>query len=228
MRVSENISFYSSQKPENMLRRIIQASTNKNNIVLDFFAGSGTSLSAAHKLNRKWIGIEIGKHFYEKYYTYNKTEKKYEYRLGLLGRMKNVIAGDQSFYAIDKKRRSTMSKLIDYKGGGAFKYYELESYEEALKNCEYILDEDKLIDYRKSRKLIKQLDKTDKAVKLNMSDYRENFDIFTTMSNLMNLKIKKLYLNNDIETCEFDNGDIVSINDLDLKKYPKLKSLIFW
>ncbi len=47
----------------------------------------------------------MGEHFYEKYLTFNKDTKQYEYRLGLLGRMKNVIAGDIEFYAIDKKKK---------------------------------------------------------------------------------------------------------------------------
>lgn len=60
MRVSENVSFYSSQKPENMLRRIIQSSSNQDDIVMDFFAGSGTTLAVAHKFNRKYLGVEMG------------------------------------------------------------------------------------------------------------------------------------------------------------------------
>ena len=281
MRVSENISFYSSQKPENMLRRIIQASSNKGDLVCDFFCGSGTTLSVAHKLKRKYLGIEMGEHFHEKYLAYNKETKKEEYRLGLLGRMKNVIAGDKDFFAIDKKRRSSLSRSIDYKGGGAFRYYELESYEEALANCEYVLsaslknknnnqfmplkyyeikrdesikhsyildslenksysvkdyDEDKIIyngiiDYRKSRKLIKKLNKAeDKPITINMSaEYREEFDIFQTIANLMNLKIKRLFLDkNGIENCEYDNGEILNNEKIDLYRYPKLKSLIWW
>lgn len=255
MRVSENISFYSSQKPENMLRRIIQASSNKGDLICDFFCGSGTTLSVAHKLKRKYLGIEMGKHFYEKYITYDKETKKEEYRLGLLGRMKNVIAGDKDFFAIDKKRRSSLSRSIDYKGGGAFRYYELESYEEALANCEYVLKigNDKkinsipyniddyynenidfyegIIDYRKSRKLIKKLNKSENnPITINMSvEYREEFDIFQTIANLMNLKIKRLFLDkNGFESCEYDNGEILNIENIDLYKYPKLKSLIWW
>lgn len=255
MRVSENISFYSSQKPENMLRRIIQASSNKGSLICDFFCGSGTTLSVAHKLKRKYLGIEMGEHFYEKYIVYNKETKKEEYRLGLLGRMKNVIAGDKDFFAIDKKRRSSLSKSIDYKGGGAFRYYELESYEEALANCEYVLKigNDKkinsipynindyynenidfyegIIDYRKSRKLIKKLNKAEnKPITINMSaEYREEFDIFQTIANIMNLKIKRLFLDkNGVESCEYDNGEILNIENIDLYKYPKLKSLIWW
>ena len=52
---------YSTQKPEALLERIIKASSNENDIVADFFCGSGTTLSVAEKLGRKWIGSDLGK-----------------------------------------------------------------------------------------------------------------------------------------------------------------------
>lgn len=56
MRTSENISF-STQKPENLMKRILQTSSKPGDLIMDFFAGSGTTLAVAHKLKRKWIGI---------------------------------------------------------------------------------------------------------------------------------------------------------------------------
>lgn len=52
---------YPTQKPEALLERIIKSSSNEDDIVMDFFAGSGTALSVAEKLNRKWIGCDCGK-----------------------------------------------------------------------------------------------------------------------------------------------------------------------
>ena len=52
---------YPTQKPEKLLERIIEASTNESDLVLDFFCGSGTTLAVAEKLNRRWIGCDIGK-----------------------------------------------------------------------------------------------------------------------------------------------------------------------
>lgn len=52
---------YPTQKPEALLERIIRASSNKDDIVLDAFAGSGTALAVAEKLGRRWIGIDCGK-----------------------------------------------------------------------------------------------------------------------------------------------------------------------
>lgn len=227
----ERIEFENNltQKPEALLQRIIKASSDANSIILDFFAGSGTTCAVALKLGRKFLGVEMGEHFYKV----------------VIPRLKKVIAGFQS----------GISKETEYKGGGAFRYYELESYEEALANCEYVLKigNDKkinsipynindyynenidfyegIIDYRKSRKLIKKLNKAEnKPITINMSaEYREEFDIFQTISNIMNLKIKKLFLDkNGFESCEYDNGEILNIENIDLYRYPKLKSLIWW
>ena len=191
-----------TQKPESLLARIIKASSKQDSTILDFFAGSGTTIATAHKLGRKWLGVEMGEHFYTV----------------IIPRMKKLIGGFVS----------GISKEVEFKGGGAFRYYELESYEEALENCEYVLDKDSIIDYRKSRKLIKALNKGD-AISLDMSGYRENFDILHTMANVLGLKIRRLFLDSKgIECVEFDSGDIVSSEGVDLCKYPKLTKLIWW
>ncbi|OGG25715.1 DNA methylase [Candidatus Gottesmanbacteria bacterium RIFCSPLOWO2_01_FULL_39_12b] len=52
---------YDTQKPAALLERIISASSNENDIIADFFVGSGTTLAVAEKLNRKWIGTDLGK-----------------------------------------------------------------------------------------------------------------------------------------------------------------------
>lgn len=52
---------YATQKPETLLERIIKASSNEGDLVADFFCGSGTTLAVAEKLNRKWIGSDLGK-----------------------------------------------------------------------------------------------------------------------------------------------------------------------
>lgn len=58
---SEEYLAYPTQKPETLLERIIQTSTNKGDLVADFFCGSGTTMATAEKLNRKWIGSDLGK-----------------------------------------------------------------------------------------------------------------------------------------------------------------------
>lgn len=186
-----------TQKPEALLQRIIKASSNENSIVFDYHLGSGTTIATAHKLKRKWLGVEMGEHFYKV----------------IIPRMKKVLNG---FVC-------GISKEAEFKGGGAFRYYELESYEESLENCEYKLDENSLIDYRKSRKLIKALKKGENIC-LDINAYDKEFDIFLTMSNLLGLQIKNIFIDdNGIKSCKFENGDTVNLENIDLIKYPKLK-----
>lgn len=214
---------FDTPKPEKLLKRILEIASKDSSIVLDFFAGSGTTLAVAQKLGRKWLGIEMGEHFYNV----------------IIPRLKKVIAGFQS----------GISKECAYQGGGAFRYYELESYEEALNHCEYVLEckepqkaENKnnykgkdyakceaILDYRKSRKLIDRLSKGERVCLDMHTEYREEFDIFQSMANLMGWKIKQLFLDSKgIESCEFDNGEILNLDSIDLAKYPKLKNLIWW
>ncbi len=107
-----------TQKPEKLLERIIQASSDENSIVLDFFAGSGTTCTVAHKLKRKYIGIEMGEHFDSV----------------ILPRLKKVIGGFKSGVA------------KEFNKGGVVKVYELESYEEILRKIKYE-DNDKPLAY---------------------------------------------------------------------------------
>ena len=81
-RITESLAFVSNQKPENLLRRIIQTSSNPEGIVLDYFVGSGTTCSVAQKLNRRWVGIEMGDHFNELYIDIVKITKRKESDFG--------------------------------------------------------------------------------------------------------------------------------------------------
>ena len=193
---------FQTENHEKILGRVVLTASNQNSVVLDYHLGSGTTIATAHKLGRKWLGVEMGDHFYTV----------------IIPRMKKVIGGFVS----------GISKEVEFKGGGAFRYYELESYEESLANCEYVLDKDSIIDYRKSRKLIKALNKGE-TISLDMSGYRKDFDILHTMANVLGLRIQRLFLDSKgIECVEFDNGDIVSSDSVDLCKYPKLTNLIWW
>ncbi len=109
---------FQTQKPEKLLERVIKASSNENDLVCDFFAGSGTTCAVAHKLKRKYIGIEMGEHFDSV----------------ILPRLKKVIGGFKSGAA------------KEFNGGGAIKVYELESYEEILRKIKYE-DNDKPLAY---------------------------------------------------------------------------------
>ncbi|WP_187887377.1 site-specific DNA-methyltransferase [Helicobacter pylori] len=107
-----------TQKPEKLLERIIKASSNENSIVCDFFAGSGTTCAVAHKMKRKYIGVEMGEHF----------------ESVILPRLKKVIGGFKS------------GVLKEFNKGGVVKVYALESYEEILRKIKYE-DNDKPLAY---------------------------------------------------------------------------------
>lgn len=98
-RLEGGVGFKGGKKPEMLLEMIIKYFTNEGDIVLDSFMGSGTTAAVAHKMNRKWIGIEMGEH------AYTLCKK----------RMDNVIRGDQT----------GISKVVNWQGGGGYKFYEL-------------------------------------------------------------------------------------------------------
>lgn len=103
-RVGETVDLdgdnFKGQKPEKLLQRIIETSSNEGDIVLDFFLGSGTTASAAHKLKRRYIGIEQ--------MDYIET--------AICDRLKKVITGED---------QEGISKNVNWQGGGSFIYCEL-------------------------------------------------------------------------------------------------------
>lgn len=99
-----NVSLKGGKKPEKLLRRIIEMSTDKDDIVMDYHLGSGTTCAVAHKLGRRYIGIEQ--------LNYNENDS--------VIRLQNVINGDTS----------GISKFIDWQGGGSFVYTELKQLNE--------------------------------------------------------------------------------------------------
>ena len=101
-----------TQKPEELLERVISLTTKEKDLVMDFFAGSGTTIAVAHKLKRKWIGIEVGEYF----------------ESDILWRMEHVLMG------YSNHEPCGISKHINWQGGGFFKYYDLEQYEDSLNN----------------------------------------------------------------------------------------------
>jgi adenine-specific DNA-methyltransferase len=96
------VDFPKNKKPERLLYRVLSMASNKGDLVLDSFAGSGTTGAVAHKMGRRWIMVELGEH----------AEKL------ALKRMKNVVAGKDS---------TGVSKLLAYSGGGGFRYMTLGS-----------------------------------------------------------------------------------------------------
>lgn len=94
------VTFPQSKKPENLIARIITMFSDKGDIVLDSFAGSGTTGAVAHKMGRKWIMVELGEHCHTH----------------IIPRMQKVIDGTD---------QGGISKAVNWKGGGGFRYYRL-------------------------------------------------------------------------------------------------------
>lgn len=95
-----DVKFPNGKKPESLIKRIIELSTNENDIILDSFLGSGTTAAVAHKMRRKWIGIELGEHCHTH----------------CIPRLKKVCDGTD---------QGGISEAQNWKGGGGFKYYYL-------------------------------------------------------------------------------------------------------
>jgi adenine-specific DNA-methyltransferase len=218
--------FFKTQKPEHLLRRIIQSSCYPEDIVMDFFAGVGTTIAVAHKLNRRWIGIEMGNNFDTFYY--DGIEKK----IGILGRMKIVVFGDQRFSVFGHLRHPQLSRNINWQGGGFFKYYELEQYEDTLRNVKY--DDYDLFNnpyqdiynqyvFMRDLKMLEalEIDYENNKVNVDLSKLYKNIDIPETLSNLTGKWIKKI----TSDYVEFEDGEKIDIKNLD---YKLIKPLIWW
>lgn len=98
-RLEGGVGFRGGKKPEILLQTIMNYFTNEGDLVLDSFLGSGTTIAVAQKMNRRWIGIELGEHAYSLCKV----------------RLDNVIDGD----------KTGISKDLNWKGGGGYKFYEL-------------------------------------------------------------------------------------------------------
>lgn len=94
------VSFPKGKKPEFLVKRIIDLATNPGDIVLDSFAGSGTTGAVAHKMGRRWIMVELGDHCHTH----------------IVPRLMKVINGEDS---------SGVTEAAGWKGGGGFRYFRL-------------------------------------------------------------------------------------------------------
>lgn len=115
------VSFSGGKKPEQLIQRILEMATEKGDIVLDSFLGSGTTAAVAHKMGRKYIGIEMGEH------CYTKCKPRLDY--------------------VCKNDPTGISEDVNWKGGGAFKFYELapslidkDDFDEYIINSDYNAD----------------------------------------------------------------------------------------
>jgi adenine-specific DNA-methyltransferase len=90
---------FGTPKPEKLIQRILHIATNPGDLVLDSFLGSGTTAAVAHKMGRRWIGIEMGEHA----------------ETHCLPRLEKVVAGEQG----------GISTALNWSGGGGFRFFQL-------------------------------------------------------------------------------------------------------
>ncbi|OSP51666.1 site-specific DNA-methyltransferase [Aeromonas hydrophila] len=95
-----DIEPFATPKPEQLLQRIIHIATDEGDLVLDSFAGSGTTGAVAHKMGRRWIMVELGEHCHTH----------------IVPRLKKVIDGED---------QGGISKAVNWHGGGGFRYLRL-------------------------------------------------------------------------------------------------------
>ncbi|WP_096100344.1 site-specific DNA-methyltransferase [Neisseria meningitidis] len=91
---------FDTPKPERLLEKVLQIATNPGDLVLDSFAGSGTTGAVAHKMRRRWIMVELGEHCHTH----------------IIPRLQKVIDG---------KDQGGISKAVNWQGGGGFHYFRL-------------------------------------------------------------------------------------------------------
>ncbi len=94
------VDFKNGKKPEKLIKRILEIATDESDWVLDSFLGSGTTAAVAHKMNRKWIGVEFGEHCHTH----------------CIPRLARIIDG---------KDTGGISEIVQWQSGGGFKFYEL-------------------------------------------------------------------------------------------------------
>ncbi len=185
-----NDKVFNYPKSEVFLKHILEISTQENDLICDFFAGSGTTCAVAHKLNRKYIGIEMGEHFDSV----------------VLPRIKKVIGGF----------KSGISKDTDFKLGGLVKYYELESYEEILRNIKYENDT-KPLSYSEKYSYLVKSENDFYTLDLKALESR-GVDIKETLENLSGLEVESF------------NERFVKFKGLDekIEILKALKSALIW
>ncbi|MCW1291716.1 MAG: site-specific DNA-methyltransferase, partial [Candidatus Rehaiarchaeum fermentans] len=208
---------FKTKNSEILLKRVIESTSKEGDLVMDFFLGSGTTTAVAHKLKRRWIGVEMG----EQFYTF------------CLPRMKKVLAYDKSEIS---KENDVREKYNEKNAGGFFKYYDLEQYEQTLRKCHYIpsepffnLDDKSIYEqyiFMKDPKLLDsmELDYANNKIRIDFNNLYENIDIAETLSLIKGMQIKSIGRNYVILD---NNGNEVKIdyNDIDFKT---IKPLMWW
>jgi adenine specific DNA methylase Mod/very-short-patch-repair endonuclease len=213
---------FPTENAEILLKRVIEGINCEDQaIVMDFFLGSGTTVAVAHKLGRKWIGVEMGEHFYTI----------------VLPRMKRVLFYDKSGIS---KEKDIQERYNPEKAGGFFKYYALEQFEDTLRRAQYaeadLFTESLREDpcqylFLRDLKMLEALevDWEKGRVRVDLSRLYEGIDIPETLSNLTGRCIRRIYPDPQnpkvVAAVEFEDEGRVDLSQLD---WHLIKPLIWW
>ena len=240
---------FSTQQLERLYYRIFQISNdlNKRNVVMDIYGGSGPMATVAQKSGNKWIVVEMGSQLKDVILPRMKlTLSGYQFGLNIKdnksGYLKKLDNFTNSKLAEDFNFSNNLKHTMNYEGGGFFKYYELEQYEDSLRSMIYSEETNLLSDtdifsnymFFNDKKLSDVLDlmKGDKVI-INFDKLYKNIDLPETISNLLGWKIKRI---NKKEFVLFDGKkdkkfslDFENMtNDDKLNFIRMIKHLIFW
>lgn len=197
---------FDTPKPESLLKHFINISTNENDFILDSFLGSGTTAAVAQKMNRKWIGIELGEH------CYTACEP----------RLQKVVDGTD---------QGGISKAVNWQGGGGYKFYELAP--SLLKKDEF---DNWIIDSRYDAEMLAEAMAKQEGYRFSPDEeniYKQGYStekdfIFTTTQflsiELLDKIYSKLKADESLLICatHFEEGTGGKYDNITVKKIPQM------
>ena len=227
---------FTTENSEQVLQRVIESTSKEQEIILDCFLGIGTSISVAHKLNRKWIGIELGEHISNFYIDEDDGTEK----TGISGRLKEVLNGD------GKHEPCGITREIKWNGGGFYKYFKVEQYEDVLKRVYYtdnapvfiqsdiysqyvFLRDPKLMDNGETGESVVQVASDGEHLAIDLSKLYPDIDLAETLSCITGKWIRRIHPRADNPSLpgevEFEDGTRVSLVN---PPWELIKPLVWW
>jgi len=208
------VKFKNGKKPERLIQRIFDICTDKGDLILDSFLGSGTTAAVAHKMDRRWIGIEIGNHA----------------ETLCIPRLNKVISGND---------QTGITNAVNWSGGGGYKFYQVEesiildddinwnlSYEDIAKAIFLIFDYSYLKRFEDEIHIGKRLGKYALSIISKELDIMSNEKVHELINKI---KAKydyitdlKIFTNKGIGVKESDLPDFINIRtipEIIIKKY---------
>ncbi|MDR0800235.1 MAG: site-specific DNA-methyltransferase [Endomicrobium sp.] len=211
---------FTTENHEKIIERAITTSSlQKQEIIFDFFSGSGTTVAVAQKLNKKWLGIEMGQQFFNID----------------IPRMKEVLFGKGIH------EPTGISKEVHWKGGGFFKYYSLEQYENTLRNMKYsnntpsaLWDNKNPFEtyiFKADQKFADVLSIENEILEVDFDKLYKDIDFAETISNRKGLPIKRItktgvLLDGESKEIKTDYKNMTNSEKIEFIKL--LKPLLWW